>query len=389
MARLSGPRPEPASPEEGSDADRRWMDRALVLALEGWGRVHPNPLVGAVVVNGDRAVGEGHHAEFGGPHAEVLALREAGEDARGGTLYVNLEPCRHSGKTPPCTGAVLDAGIRRVVVGCLDPHDRAGGGAAELQEEGVEVTVGVRAATARRLNARFLWRQVADRPYVQLKYALSVDGYLSREVGRRSRVTGEEAGAYVHWLRAGFGAILVGRRTVQADDPLLTVRGEVTPREPPARVVLDPELRTSLDSRLVGTADRVPLWIVGGPDAPANRRKALESRGVRVLSAERSGPHRLDPESVLASLARQGTDAVLVEGGGRVGSSFLRADVVDRMALLRAPILYGDGGVPAFPGEMPSGRGRWTPSEGRTLGEDLLWVLERSRAADLLARSVS
>lgn len=389
MARLSGPRPEPAPPETGSEADGRWMDRALVLALRGWGRVHPNPLVGAVVVKGDRSVGEGHHGEFGGPHAEVRALREAGEEARGGTLYVNLEPCRHSGKTPPCTGAVLDAGIRRVVVGCLDPHGRAGGGAAELEQEGIEVTVGVRADTARRLNARFLWRQVGDRPYVQLKYALSVDGYLSREVGRRSQVTGEEAGAYVHWLRAGFDAILVGRRTAEVDDPLLTVRGDVTPRQPPARVVLDPELRTSVDSRLVGTADRAPLWIVGGPDAPPNRRKSLESRGARVLEAERPGPHRLDPGSVLAALEEEGAGSVLVEGGGRVGSSFLRADVVDRMALLQAPIFYGEGGVPAFPGEMPSGQGRWTPSEGRTLGEDLLWVLERSRTAERLARAAS
>lgn len=362
------------------------MDRALVLALGGWGSVHPNPLVGAVVVDGNRTVGEGHHAEFGGPHAELRALRGAGEDARGGTLYVNLEPCRHSGKTPPCTRAIVDAGIRRVVVGCLDPHGRAGGGAEELEEQGVEVTVGVREDTARRLNARFLWREVGDdRPYVQLKYALSVDGYLAREVGGRTRVTGDEARAYVHWLRAGFGAILVGRRTVEVDDPLLTVRGDVTPRTPPARVILDPELRTSLDSRLVATTDRAPLWIVGGPDAPPNRRRALESRGVRVLSAEPSGPHRLDPASVLGSLAEEGAENVLVEGGGRVGSSFLRADLVDRMALLRAPTLYGEGGVPAFTGEMPSGDGRWIASESRTLGPDLLWVLERSRTAELLA----
>lgn len=385
MARLNGSTGGAPAPVEPSDADGRWMDRALELAERGWGRTFPNPLVGAVVVKDGRAVGEGCHEEHGAPHAEVRALREAGEAARGATLYVNLEPCRHTGKTPPCTRAVVDAGVRRLVVGCLDPHDEAGGGAAALAREGLEVSVGVRERAARRLNARFLWRQVGDRPYVQLKYALSLDGYLAREPGRRTRVTGAEAAVYVHRLRAGFEAILVGRRTVAADDPRLTVRGEVTPRRPPARVVLDPDLRISLESRLVRTSGDAPLWTVAGPDAPDDRRRALESRGVRVLAAERPDCHRLDPDSILAALGRAGAGSVLVEGGGRVGSSFLRADLVDRMALVRAPVLYGDGGVPAFRGSMPAGEERWRPSERRALGRDHLWVLERARTEDRIA----
>lgn len=387
MAGVNGAAGEGESPRSPSRTDRRWMDRALALAARGWGRVSPNPLVGAVVVAGGRAVGEGLHAEFGGPHAEVRALRQAGREARGATLYVNLEPCRHAGKTPPCTRAIVNAGIRRVVVGCLDPHDEAGGGAEVLEEEGVEVTAGVRAGAARRLNARFLWGQLEDRPWVQLKYALSLDGYLGREEGRRTRVTGREAGEYVHWLRAGFDAILVGRRTVTADDPRLTVRGGVVPRRPPARVVLDPDLRIPLECRLVGSAGEVPLWVVGAGGAPPGRRRALESRNVRVLAARRTGRRRLDPGSVLETLGGEGVGSVLVEGGGRVGASFLRADRVDRMALLRAPDLYGEGGVPAFPGSMPSGEGRWVPWEARSLGRDLLRILERSRVDELMARA--
>lgn len=369
----------------GSEEDRRWMDRALALARRGWGRVFPNPMVGAVVVNDGRVVGEGYHGEFGGPHAEVRALQDAGEDASGSTLYVNLEPCRHRGKTPPCTRAVLRSGVRRVVVGCRDPDAEAGGGAEELAEEGVEVQMGVRASEARRLNVRFLWNVTGDRPYVQLKYGLSLDGYLGRR-GERTRVTGEESWVYAHRLRAGFRAILVGRRTVEVDDPRLTARGEVTPRVAAIRTVLDPALRTPLESRLVATADRSPVCLVAAPDAPADRREALENRGVRVLTAELEEAHRLRPASVLAALEQAGARTILVEGGGRVGASFLREDLVDRLVLIRAPVLFGEGGVPAFPGEMPSGADRWEASECRELGRDLLWVLDRARTLDRIRR---
>lgn len=370
--------------EGGTGDDRRWMDRALEIAARGWGRVAPNPMVGAVVVKEGRVVGEGAHREFGGPHAEVRALEEAGGEAAGATLYVTLEPCRHQGKTPPCTRTILEAGVERVVAACRDPDAEGGGGARELAESGVEVVLGVGAGPARRLNARYLWGRIEERPYVELKYALSLDGSLSRRAGERTAVSGPEAGEYVHWLRAGFDAILVGRRTARVDDPRLTVRGQVVPREIPRRLVLDPALRIPLESRLVSTAGEIPVWLLAAPGAPAERRERLEERGVRVLTVAEESPGRLRPGSVLDALAGRGVRAVLVEGGGRVGSSFLRADLVDRMALLRAPVFFGPDGVPAFVGEVPAEGERWTPGESRELGRDHLWVLDRTRTLERL-----
>lgn len=364
------------------------MKRALQLARQGWGRVHPNPLVGAVVVTEDGPAGEGFHREFGAAHAEVRALEAAGPAARGSTLYLNLEPCRHHGKTPPCTEAIVEAGVERVVVGCRDPHEEAQGGVEELRRAGIRVEVGVRAEEARRLNASFLWRQVADRPFVSLKYGLSLDAGLARREGERTQVTGRAAGRYVHRLRAGQDAVLVGRRTATVDDPELTARGEVRPRRPARRVVLDPGLRIELESRLVSTAGRVPVWVVCGAGAEPERRRRLEQAGVRVLEEALEGPGHLDPERVVRRLAREGIASLLVEGGGRVGSSMLRSDVVDRLHLVWAPVLFGPRGVPAFPDPPETPRGRWLPEETRSLGDDLLWVLDRARTRERI-REVS
>lgn len=359
------------------ETDRRWMERALELAGRGWGRVHPNPLVGAVVAAGDRLLGEGWHGEFGGPHAEVRALEEAGAAAREGTLYVTLEPCAHHGKTPPCTEAILEAGVRRVVVACRDPDPEAGGGAARLEASGVEVTVGVGAERARTENAAFLWSRVTGRPYVALKYALSLDARLSRREGERTAVTGDEAGEEVHRLRAGHGAVLVGRRTAAVDDPLLTPRGALEPRRPPIRVVLDPGLRLSPDSRLARTSDRGPVWVACGPDAPGEARAALRSRGVEVVEVPRPRPHELDLRALLEELGRAGRVSVLVEGGGQVGASFLRGGLVNRMYLFYAPVVFGEEGVEAFPGPAPEPpRGAWRPVDRRAVGSDTLVVLD-------------
>lgn len=355
------------------------MARALELARRGWGRVHPNPLVGAVVVADGRVAGEGFHREFGEQHAEIRALESAGPAARGSTLFLNLEPCCHHGKTPPCTRAIVEAGVERVVVGCRDPHEEAGGGLTELRKAGVRVGVGVRAEEARRLNAPFLWRQVSHRPFVSLKYGLSLDARLARREGERTQVTGQAAGRYVHWLRAGQDAVLVGRRTATVDDPELTARGEVQPRGPPRRVVLDPSLRMAPDSRLASTTDLAPVWAVCGPDVDGARRRRLEEVGVRVVVEPLDAAGRLDPERVLRRLAEEGVDALLVEGGGRVGSSMLRSDVVDRLHLVWAPVLFGPGGVPAFPDPPETDGSRWEPGHVRPLDDDLLWVLDRAR----------
>lgn len=362
------------------DRDRRWMDRALELAERGWGRVEPNPMVGAVVVRGDRAVAEAHHREFGGPHAEAAALEEAGDAARGATLYVTLEPCTHHGKTPPCTDAVLRAGVSRVVIACRDPHREAGGGARELRSRGVQVRTGVRAERARGQMARFLWREITGRTWVGLKYGLSLDARLSRRQGEQTRVTGSEAHEEVHRLRAGHDAILVGRRTAAVDDPLLTARGSPEPRVPPVRIVADPCLRLSADSRLARSADRSPVWALAAPDAPEDRRRELEGRGVRVVELPAEEEGALDLEALADFLSEEGVASLLVEGGGRVGSSFLGGGHAHRMHLFYAPRIFGQEGVPAFAGtevaEAADGA-RWMVARRAGYGEDTLVVLDR------------
>lgn len=386
----------------GPSADRRFMGRALELARRGRGRAAPNPMVGAVVVRDGEVVGEGWHAEHGAAHAEAEALREAGGRARGATVYVTLEPCAHRGKTSPCTEALLDAGVRRVVVACRDPHPEAEGGAEALREAGVEVDVGVEGREAARLNARFLWRQARGAPFVGLKLALSLDARIARSPGTRTAVTGEEAWGHVHRLRAGHRAVLVGRRTVEVDDPRLTARGDVRPRRPTIRVVLDSRLRLDPSSTLARTAGEAPVWALCAPGPPADRRDRLEAAGVRVLEVGeerdggpavreataaggaaarggREGTERagagLPPAAVTGRLGREGVGSVLVEGGGRVAASFLAAGVVQRMDLLYAPVVYGRDGVEGFPG-LSVPEGRWAPAGRRALGRDTLIRLE-------------
>src|SRR5688572_23259909 len=220
----------------GAVRDVTHMRRALSLAHRGWGRTAPNPMVGAVVVRGDTVVGEGFHAEYGGPHAEVVALREAGERARGATVYVTLEPCAHHGKTPPCADALIAAGVARVVIAVNDPNPTARGGAARLRAAGIEVVAGVEREAACELNAPFFNALVSRRPWVTLKLALSREGAIAPASRATHWLTGPEARAELHRLRAGFDAIAVGLGTVIADDPALTARGVPAPRVPPARV---------------------------------------------------------------------------------------------------------------------------------------------------------
>ena len=364
------------------------MRRALELAERGRGRVAPNPLVGAVVVRDGRVVGEGWHAEFGAPHAEVEALEAAGAEARGATVYVGLEPCAHHGKTPPCTSALMEAGVERVVVGCRDPHDEAGGGAAELRQGGVRVEVGVEARAAARLNAPFLWRHRTDRPFVTLKLALSLDARIAARQGERTGVTGEEAREHAHRLRAEHDAVLVGRVTARVDDPRLTARGELRPRVPPVRVVLDSGLALPPTSRLVRTADEVPVWVACTDAADPSTADELEAAGVRVLELPAGPEGSVDVEALVDRLGREGLGSVLVEGGGRVAASFLRAGRVERMHLLYAPVLFGADGVEGFPGPLPTGTG-WTTAERRALGDDTLLMLESRALREVLAEAAA
>src|SRR5881398_583283 len=363
-----------ASDSEAPPAQRAAMERALDLARRGWGRVAPNPLVGAVVLAGDTVVGEGYHAEYGGPHAEVVALEAAGARARGATLVVNLEPCAHHGKTPPCAEAILAAGVARVVAAVSDPDPQARGGAGVLRAKGVIVSVGLLAEAAAALNAPFLFaREQAERPFVALKLATSIDGRIADAAGSSQWVSGEAAREYVHWLRAGFDAIAVGGTTALRDDPQLTVRGPVTPRRPPVRVVFDRRAMLNLGVRLVSTAREVPTWVMSSPDAPAGSVALLERSGVRVFR----------PASLadgLRMLRSAGIHSVLCEGGGALGAKLLAEGLVDRLYWIQAPVWLGEGAVPAFPGvgaaPLPEAP-RWSPVERRAMGPDTLLVLDR------------
>jgi diaminohydroxyphosphoribosylaminopyrimidine deaminase/5-amino-6-(5-phosphoribosylamino)uracil reductase len=327
--------------------DERYMRRAIELAERGWGQVAPNPLVGAVVVSDGQVVGEGFHARFGEEHAETVALREAGARAAGSTLYVNLEPCAHAGKTSACALAIGEAGVREVVVACRDPNPAAAGGLERLTAAGVRVRLGMEAAEACRLNAAFFWRMTQELPYVALKLAISIDGRIAAGPGLRTALTGEVAAEEVHRLRAGYDAILVGRGTVAADDPWLTARGAMAPRVPPVRVVLDTGFRLSPSSRLATTIDEAPVWVVGSSEADPERRRMVESAGAR-------------------------TSALLGQG------------LVHRLHLLIAPRFLGDEGVPAFAGVPSSAGGDWVVSSRRRLGPDSMIVFESQEALERL-----
>lgn len=357
------------------------MREALRLAERGWGRVAPNPLVGAVVSLEGQVVGEGYHAEFGEEHAEVAALRKAGSQAAGASLYVTLEPCDHWGKTPPCASAILEAGVRRVVFACEDPDSPAAGGAQRLREAGLEVVVGVEAEAALRLNAPYFWgcTEAASRSsFVALKLALSLDARLSAKRASRSSVTGKPALEMVHRLRAGFDAVLVGRGTVQADDPQLTVRGCTRPRRPPVRIVLDSDLRTSPETRLAGSVSEGPVWAVARQGVATDRKVALEAIGVRVLEVPAAPQRGVEWRAVLERLAAEGIGSLLVEGGGRIAASLLRERHAHRLYLIYAPILYGSEGSDAFPDAEPTDRGYWEVAETRGLGADTLLILDRA-----------
>lgn len=351
------------------------MRRALDLAEVGWGRVHPNPLVGAVVVRDGLIVGEGAHREFGGAHAEVEALRVAGDRARGATLYVSLEPCVHHGKTPPCADAVVRAGVRRVVIATADPYPMARGGADRLREAGIEVTLGVEEAAARLQNAMFFGPIERGRPFVALKFGMTLDARLGRE-GESTRVTGPEAEAEVHRLRSGFDAILIGGRTARIDDPRLTVRLAAPGRVPPVRVVADAAADLPLSGALVMGARETPVRVLAGAGAPADRVEALEAAGVRVIRCDLAEDGRLDLADALRRLGGMDVRTVLCEGGGRLGAALLRNDLVDRLLLFVAPSLMGDRGVPAFP-VREQGRARLSLTGIRAAGVDTMLTLDR------------
>ena len=356
------------------------MAHALSLGARGLGRVWPNPAVGCVIVNDGRIVGRGWTAPGGRPHAEAVALAQAGEAARGATAYVTLEPCAHQGQTPPCAAALIAAGVARVVTALTDPDPRvAGRGHKMLQDAGIAVTEGVAADHARYANAGFLKRVTQRLPFVTLKLATSLDGRIATQTGASRWITGPDARRAVHLMRLTHDAVLIGAGTARADDPDLSVR-DLGASHQPLRMVIDSRLTHDPQSRLGRTAKDSPVWMLHGPDAPGPARKAWANQGAVLVEVAPDPAGQVDAKAALQALATAGLTRILCEGGGRLAASLLQAGLVDDLALLTAGVVIGGDGQAAL---APLGIAdlavapRLTLRETRQIGGDCysLWSL--------------
>ncbi len=338
-----------------SDLDRRFMRRALALAERARGHTSPNPIVGAVIVNQGRVVGEGFHPRAGEPHAEVFALRQAGEAARGAEVYVTLEPCNHHGRTPPCSQALLEAGVSRVVYAASDPGERSGGGGKRLRRAGVRVEAGLLEEEARAQNRAFFHAAAHKRPLVLWKAALTLDGRVAASGRGGEAVSNPLSHRVAHGYRQACAAVAVGAGTVRADDPALTVRApdfrafpamvEPPPLRDPLKVVFDGRAQTPPSARLFepgprGEPARVLVFV--GESASADRVRALEAAGAEIVTLP-EGEGGLSVKAALSELYRRGIDSLLLEGGPRLAGSFVRAGLVDRAAFFMAPRILGEG----------------------------------------------
>lgn len=362
-----------------SPSDTAHLEWARTIARRGWGHVHPNPMVGCVLVKEGRIVGEGWHRTFGGPHAEIVALEEARTQAEGATAYVSLEPCNHHGKTPPCSEALVRAGVVRVVYGVSDPGAESGGGAGTLRAAGVDVEGPVwDERIGRAENPAFFHTSRVASPFVALKLAMSLDARIAETPGRPTRITGVEAEREVHRLRTGFDAVMVGAGTVLADDPRLTVRLVPVGRAAPRRIVLLPDAALASDAALFGDVSTAPLHAFVGVDAPEAAIESLEASGAHVHPIE-SGEGGLDLGSVLDVSWELGIRSILCEGGAALAASLLRQGRVQRLYMFVAPHALGAEGVAAFPSDaadLPWSAYEPTLAPER-FGRDTLIVLDR------------
>jgi diaminohydroxyphosphoribosylaminopyrimidine deaminase/5-amino-6-(5-phosphoribosylamino)uracil reductase len=353
----------------GTAFDRAMMQRCLELARRALGRTAPNPLVGAVIVKDGEIIGEGFHPQAGQPHAEVFALREAGDRARGATLYVNLEPCNHHGRTPPCSEAVVAAGLARVVVGMVDPNPKvAGGGIARLQAAGIEVVTGVEAAACQELNEAFVHRILYHRPFGILKYAMTLDGKIATNSGHSAWITGQAARAEVFQLRAACDAVIVGGNTVRLDNPLLTTRQVDGPH--PLRVVMSRTLDLPEQAHLWQTA-AAPTLVITAPSVKPELQAFLRQLGVEVVELS-----PLTPAQVMTYLYNRGFLSVLWECGGTLAAQAIADGAVQKVLAFIAPKIVGGSTAPSpvgdlgfltMPEALPLEKLRW-----RAVGADLL-----------------
>ncbi|MEX0809723.1 MAG: bifunctional diaminohydroxyphosphoribosylaminopyrimidine deaminase/5-amino-6-(5-phosphoribosylamino)uracil reductase RibD [Dongiaceae bacterium] len=360
------------------------MRAALALARRGLGQVAPNPVVGCIVVASDgRVAGRGWTQPGGRPHAETEALARAGTAARGGTAYVTLEPCAHHGQTPPCSDALIDAGIARVVAAVRDPDPRvAGRGIEALRQAGIDVIEGLLENEAAELNAGFFLRVREGRPLVTLKVATSLDGKIATASGESQWITGEASRARAHLMRAEHDAILIGAGTALADDPALTCRLPGMEGRSPIRILVDAARRVPDSAQLFqtarATATILATGLAAGADAPGLR--SLEAFGVEIMKLPPDGPNHVDLAELLQALGRRGLTRIMVEGGGGMGAALLRLGLVDRIAWFRAPLLIGGEGIPAI-ADLALARLTEAPGFERTgletIGTDLLETYRR------------
>ncbi len=370
--------------------DLAHMRAALALARRGMGNCWPNPEVGCVLVKDGRVIGRAVTAPGGRPHAETLALRMAGEAARGATAYVTLEPCCHVGKTGPCAEALIAAGVARVVIGATDPDPRVnGGGIARLRAAGIAVEQGLLQAEAEAVAAGFFSRVRLGRPLVTLKLASTLDGRIATSAGESRWITGETARHVAHALRGSHDAVMVGVGTMLADDPDLTCRLAGYKQVPMVRVVLDSDLRTPVTARVIATARQDPTWLLTRHQVDPQRKRTFAESGTDVIQVPDSSPavggeeeqRAVSLPGGLRALGSRGINRLLVEGGSRLAASLLAADLVDRIAWFHAPAVMGGDGLPAAQG-FGSGRLAAMPRFVRTrvapVGEDVLTELARA-----------
>ncbi len=333
-----------------------YMERALKLAKKGEGYTGTNPLVGAVVVKDGKIVGEGYHRFYGGPHAEVYALNEAGKEAQGGTIYVNLEPCCHFGKTPPCTKKIINSGIKRAVIAMEDPFPEvAGKGIKQLKKAGLEVDVGLLEKEARELNEVFIKYITSDFPYVYLKTAQTLDGYLATKTGNAKWITNKKARLEGHKLRHKVDAVLTGIGTVLKDNPSLTTRLKNGDGKDSIRIVLDARLETPLTAKILNQDSDMETVLVIGEQVEEEKREAyLKKENVILLPVNLNEKGRIPLEVLLKKLHSQKFSSILVEAGGRVNYSFLKKGLVDKIyTFIASRLLGGSDGVPVFSGKGP------------------------------------
>ena len=327
------------------------MKMALALAERGRGWTHPNPMVGAVIVKNGKVIGKGFHQAAGGPHAEIYALEDAGENTKGATLYVTLEPCNHTGSTPPCTQAILKSGIRRVVTGMKDPNPRvAGGGLDFLKSQGLDIAVGVCEDGCQRLNEIFIKYVTTALPFVILKCAATLDGRIATRTGDSKWVTSPRSRQFVHELRHAVDAVMVGIGTVVKDNPQLTTRLKGRKGSDPIRIVLDTHLSIPLGAKLLHLSSDSDTLIVTSRSALPEKKMALERTGVRLVAVD-CHEDQIDIKALAKELGKMEITSLLIEGGSRVNGSALRAGIVDKVCMFYAPKIYGgDDGVPICTG---------------------------------------